>query len=166
MARCEQRGTLSRCQSCLLVFRAMACRRCGCRMLTKVGRTTPMLICTDCGLPVDQRESAALKRKRLWGALTLVCMAVMGGAILLLASINEIRREGGFQDAERQTEASSEEGEKDEQRLLLEPSRLVDPQRPATDGVKRSTATTPVKGQAMRVSAQPGAVEAQEKKEP
>lgn len=135
-------------------------------MITKVGRTTPMLICTDCGHPVDQRESAAIKRKRLWGALTLVGMAVLGGAILLLASINEIRREGEGQDAKRQTEASSEEGEKDEQRVLLEPSRLGDVQPPAADRVKVPPAATPVKGQGMKVSAQPRAVEAQEKKQP
>jgi hypothetical protein len=130
-------------------------------MIAKVGRTTPMLICTDCGHPVDQRESAAIKRKRLWGALTLVGMAVVGGAILLLASINEIRREGGGQDAERQTEASSEEGEK-----VLEPSWLVDEQPLAADRGKVPPAATPMKGQGMKVSAQTGAVEAQEKKQP
>lgn len=135
-------------------------------MITKVGRTTPMLICTDCGLPVDQRDSAALRRKRLWGALTLVGMAVVGGAIFLLASINEIRREGGGEDAERQTEASSDEGDKDDQRVLLEPSRLVEEPRAATERGKAPPAATPVKGQAMKVSAQPGAVEAQENKQP
>lgn len=69
----------------------MACRRCGCLMLTKVGRTTPMLICTDCGLPVDQRETAELKRKRFWGAVTLVTMASMGGLLLLMVSMSEMR---------------------------------------------------------------------------
>jgi hypothetical protein len=76
---------------------AMACRRCGCRMLTKVGRTAPMLICTDCGLPLDQRESADLKRKRLWGALTLMTMASMGGVLLLMVSMNELRTAGRLQ---------------------------------------------------------------------
>lgn len=69
----------------------MACRRCGCRMLTKVGHASPMLICTDCGLPADQRETADLKRKRLWGALTLLTMACMGGVLLLMVSMNEMR---------------------------------------------------------------------------
>jgi hypothetical protein len=75
----------------------MACRRCGCRMLTKVGRSTPMLICTDCGQPVDQRETADLKRKRLWGALTLMSMACMGGILLLMVSMNELRTAGRLQ---------------------------------------------------------------------
>jgi hypothetical protein len=76
---------------------AMACRRCGCRMLTKVGRSTPMLICTDCGLPVDHRETAELKRKRLWGALTLMSMACMSGILLLMVSMNELRTAGRLQ---------------------------------------------------------------------
>ncbi|MEB3201983.1 MAG: hypothetical protein VKK05_04105 [Synechococcus sp.] len=76
---------------------AMACRRCGCRMLTKVGRSTPMLICTDCGLPVDRRETADIKRKRLWGALTLMSMASMGGILLLMVSMNEMRTAGRLQ---------------------------------------------------------------------
>lgn len=87
----------------------MACRRCGCRMVTKVGRTTPMLICSDCALPVDQKESAALKRKRLWGAITLLAMAMVSGLMLLLATFNEIRTDGELSgDAERQGEAANE----------------------------------------------------------
>ncbi|MGA1302718.1 MAG: hypothetical protein ACO3ZD_01615 [Cyanobium sp.] len=70
---------------------AMACRHCGCRMLTKVGRTSPMLICTDCGQPVNQRETADRKRKHLWGALTLLTMACMGGVLLLMVSMSEMR---------------------------------------------------------------------------
>jgi hypothetical protein len=29
----------------------MSCTKCGCRMVTKVGRTSTMLICSDCGHP-------------------------------------------------------------------------------------------------------------------
>lgn len=144
----------------------MACRRCGCRMLTKVGRTHPMLICTDCGLPVDQRESAALKRKRLWGALTISGMACLGGAMLLLASINEMRREGGLEAVESSSESSSQDGEKEEGGRLLEPSGLVDLRAPSSDQPKSSPAVTPMKGPGIKVSAKPGAVAAQEKKEP
>ncbi|MFM7169925.1 MAG: hypothetical protein ACKOYH_03595 [Cyanobium sp.] len=88
----------------------MACRRCGCRMVTKVGRSAPMLICTDCGLPVDQRETAELKRKRLWGAVTLISMACMGGVLLLMVSINEMRTAGQLHVTPEGEKESKEKG--------------------------------------------------------
>jgi hypothetical protein len=102
-------------------------------MLTKVGQARPMLICTDCGLPVDQRESSALARQRLWGALTLVGMAFVSGAMLLLAMMYEWRTTGAQEgSAERTEEASGEGTPKGEERLLLEPSRLLKPQTQAS----------------------------------
>lgn len=88
----------------------MACRRCGCRMVTKVGRTTPMLICSECALPVDERETTALKRKRLWGAITLLGMALVSGLMLFLATFNEMRTDGELSgDTDKQGEAANEE---------------------------------------------------------
>jgi hypothetical protein len=79
-------------------------------MITKVGRTTPMLICTDCGQPVDQRECAVLKRKRLWGAITLMGMACIGGSMFLLSFVNEIRTAGRLElQSEGRGEAHREE---------------------------------------------------------
>jgi hypothetical protein len=143
----------------------MTCRRCGCRMLTKVGRATPMLICTDCGRPVDQRETAELKRKRLWGAITLMGMAVLGAATFLLASMNEMRRAATLEGAyERQGEASGEGAGED--RPLLEPSGLWDLQQPSAVRAGASSAESkPAKGQDVKVSAKPGAVETQDNKE-
>ncbi|MEB3305203.1 MAG: hypothetical protein VKL58_03200 [Cyanobacteriota bacterium] len=94
---------------------AMACRRCGCRMLTKVGRASPMLICTDCGLPVDQRHTADLNRKHFWGGLTLMTLASMGGVLLLMATMNEMRTARRLQitsEAERAKAGRSHEGDK------------------------------------------------------
>lgn len=95
----------------------MACHRCGCRMITKVGRSAPMLICTDCGLPVDQQESAESRRKHVWGYITLVGLASIGGAMFLLASMNEMRTTGqleipseGEKERERERESRSGEG--------------------------------------------------------
>ncbi|MEB3325952.1 MAG: hypothetical protein VKM17_11545 [Cyanobacteriota bacterium] len=107
----------------------MACRRCGCRMLTKVGHARPMLICTDCGQPVDQRESIAMARQRLWGALTLVGLAMMSGSMLLLATMYEWRRPGSMEGVfgTREEEAGNEE-KREESRALFEPSGLVQPQ--------------------------------------
>jgi hypothetical protein len=91
----------------------MACHRCGCRMITKVGRSAPMLICTDCGLPVDPQESAESRRKHVWGYITLVGLASIGGAMFLLASMNEMRTTGRLEipsEGEKEKESRSSEG--------------------------------------------------------
>ncbi len=101
-------------------------------MLTKVGRTNPMLICTDCGLPIDQRETAILSRQRLWGAVTLVAMAMVGSGMLLLASIKEMRQAKFLDDtSEDQTEESSQAGEKDKRSIFWQSSPLVDLTQPS-----------------------------------
>ena len=100
-------------------------------MLTRVGRTKPMLICTDCGLPIDQRETAILSRQRLWGAVTLVAMAMVGSGMLLLASIKEMRQAKFLDDtSEDQTEESSQAGEKDKRSIFWQSSPLVDLTQP------------------------------------
>ena len=126
-------------------------------MLTKVGHARPMLICTDCGQPVDQRDSIALARQRLWGALTLVGMAMLSGAMLLLASTYEWRK-AGLVDAEKQEQAASDEGTKEE-RAIFEPSGLIKPSGlvKASAGVKAQERPT------RTVSTQPNAATAQEK---
>jgi hypothetical protein len=107
---------------------AVACRRCGCRMVTKVGHARPMLICTDCGLPLDQRETSAMARQRLWGALWLVVMALVSGAILLLAMSYESRLASPLDESLERTDAGSdEEAKREKENLLLEPSTLVKP---------------------------------------
>lgn len=105
---------------------ALACRQCGCRMLTRVGRTKPMLICTDCGLPVDQRETATATRQQLGGAVTLMAMALLGGAMLLLASINEAQRAGLLEGGSEERRDDAKEGTDAKAQNLLEPSSLVD----------------------------------------
>lgn len=129
MARHELSAAMPQWQSFIFGVACVACRRCGCRMITKVGRTTPMLICTDCGLPMDQRETATLSRQRLSGAFALLAMALVAGAMVLLASVNEMRRARELEAAPgSQTEASAEEGSQEE-RILMEPSTLMEPNR-------------------------------------
>lgn len=142
----------------------MTCRRCGGRMVTKVGRSTPMLICSDCGLPVDQRETAVEKRKRLLGAITLVGMAALGGSVLLLASMNEMRTAGRIDGADLREDTSREEGGEGEQ-ALPEPSGLVDLLAPTPKQAGRLPGAKAGQGKSVSVSAKPGAVEAQEIKE-
>lgn len=101
-------------------------------MLTKVGRTNPLLICTDCGLPVDQQQTAKLSRQRFWGAFTLLAMALLGAAMLLLASIKEMSRPEVLEgSAENSMEASAEEGGKGENSRVMEPSSLMDAPSPS-----------------------------------
>jgi hypothetical protein len=102
-------------------------------MLTKVGRTHPMLICTDCGQPVDQRESAALARKRLWGAFTLVGLTLVSGSVLWLASIEERRMASGADEATEQQAEGGGEGEGEERAILMEPSALMRSTRTAAE---------------------------------
>ncbi len=97
-------------------------------MVTKVGHAHPMLICTDCGLPVDQRETSVMARQKLWGALALVTMFLISGSMLLLASIYESRTAGFLEESlEKADDRSKEEGNNEEERVLLEPSGLVKP---------------------------------------
>jgi cell division septation protein DedD len=99
-------------------------------MVTKVGHAKPMLICTDCGLPVDQRQTSEMARQRLWGALALVAMALISGAMLLLASINESRTAGFLEGSvDKPEKASGEDGQSSESLLLPEPSDLLKPPR-------------------------------------
>jgi hypothetical protein len=97
-------------------------------MLTKVGQSQRMLICTDCGQPVDQRESSAMARQRLWGALTLISLTVVSGAMLLLATMYESRNADAVKGSlDKPEDASGEEAKKGEETFLLEPSTLMNP---------------------------------------
>ena len=91
-----------------------------------------MLICTDCGLPLDERESQALARQRLGSALTLMVMATVGGAMALLAAMNEIQAARPGQGAgEQKQEEQKEEGREN---LLMAPSGLTESlERPSSD---------------------------------
>jgi hypothetical protein len=117
-------------------------------MLTKVGRTHPMLICTDCGQPVDQRESASLARKRLWGAFTLVGLTLVSGAVLWLASIEERRLATSPEEASEQRAEAGGEGEArgEERATLMEPSALM--------RSTRTTAEAPGRGAEARAHGQ------------
>jgi len=107
-------------------------------MLTKVGQSQQMLICTDCGQPVDQRESAAMARQRLWGALTLMSLTVVSGAMLLLATMYESRNADAVKGSlDKPEDASGEEAKTNEAPFLLEPSTLMKtsaPVKPSASG--------------------------------
>jgi hypothetical protein len=65
----------------------MACPKCGCRMLTKVGRAKTMLICSDCGHPHDP---ALDKPGSNWRQLSSVLLLVLiSGAALTLSLLSD-----------------------------------------------------------------------------
>lgn len=139
----------------------VACRKCGCRMVTKVGRSHPMLICSDCGLPVDDRQTSQLARQRLWGALTLVTMAFVSFAMLLLATLYEWRTAGALKDGgEQRGESSGEKEERREERALLEPSGLMGLlERPGVTEAERRAPHPKAGARTVSVSAKPPATE-------
>ena len=52
----------------------MACPKCGCRLLTKVGRSKKMLICSDCSHPL---EPSSDQLASLWRQLSTFMFVLM-----------------------------------------------------------------------------------------
>jgi DNA-directed RNA polymerase subunit RPC12/RpoP len=67
----------------------LACPKCGCRIVTKVGRGKAMLICADCGHPVDERQGEARLLQRGIAALIMAMIVGLGGMILFLSASND-----------------------------------------------------------------------------
>ena len=60
----------------------MSCTKCGCRMVTKVGRTSTMLICCDCGHPRAEKDRPHwISRQHLATAALLVALVGLAFAI-------------------------------------------------------------------------------------
>ena len=61
----------------------MSCMKCGCRMVTKVGRTNTMLICSDCGHPhAEKAQPHRVKLQHLSTAAFLAAVTVLAVAVL------------------------------------------------------------------------------------
>ena len=58
----------------------MACPKCGCRLLTKVGRSKQMLICSDCSNPLEPSFDQLASQWRQLSTLMFVLM-VAGVAV-------------------------------------------------------------------------------------
>jgi len=59
-------------------------------MVTKVGRSTRMLICSDCGHP-RPLEPAPSGRLRGW-ILTITFLVALAGSILAIARLNDLAK--------------------------------------------------------------------------
>ena len=61
----------------------MSCRKCGGRMVTKVGRTNTMLICSDCGHPrADKAQPHLVKLQHVATAAFLAAVTVLAITVL------------------------------------------------------------------------------------
>lgn len=66
----------------------MACPKCGCRLLTKVGRSKQMLICSDCSHP---REPSFDQLTIQWGQLsTMMFMLMVAGVAVFHTLVSDI----------------------------------------------------------------------------
>ena len=63
----------------------MACPKCGCRLLTKVGRSKTMLICSDCGHPQPTSDGIGFDWSQLSTVALLVAVAAVAMALSLLS---------------------------------------------------------------------------------
>lgn len=64
----------------------MACPKCGCRLLTKVGRSKTMLICADCGHPQDPSlEVGGFQWSQLSSVALLLGIAAVATALSFLS---------------------------------------------------------------------------------
>ena len=91
-----------RCQNNPLGKRLLACRRCGCRMVTKVGGRGNLLICSDCGVPVENLQGQQQHRQRLYAALALLSLTLVGGMVFLLAAMEDRLAPWATQTGQRQ----------------------------------------------------------------
>ena len=64
----------------------MACPKCGCRLLTKVGRSRTLLICADCGHPQDPSlETGGFQWSQLSTVALLLGIAAVATALSFLS---------------------------------------------------------------------------------
>jgi hypothetical protein len=78
----------------------MGCAKCGGRMLTKVGRSKPMLICTDCGHPISEVDNRENRKRQRNGSLFMLALVAVAMMAFFLTQIRE-RTNSGNNPAER-----------------------------------------------------------------
>ena len=88
----------------------MGCAKCGGRMLTKVGRRKPMLICSDCGQPVSEAEATERQQLRLQGSLFMLGLAAVAAMTFFLTHMRATTADGP-DPTEQSGEAPSEAAE-------------------------------------------------------
>jgi hypothetical protein len=95
-------------------------------MVTKVGRRGNLLICSDCGVPAEKPKGQPDNRQRLFGALALIGLTLVGGMIFFLAAVEE--RLAPNINQSRQRVDGAVQGEEDQR--LQEPALLAPDPKP------------------------------------
>lgn len=98
-----------------------------------VGRRGNLLICCDCGVPVENLQGQLQHRQRLYAALALISLTLVGGMIFLLAAMDD--RLAPWATQTGQSEGGTQSG--DERQRLPEPALLAPDPKP-TAGISRS----------------------------
>lgn len=73
---------------------AVPCSRCGCRLVSKLGRGKGMLICADCGHPQATLVDPSKRRNTALAAFSLIGILFVGTSVLLLDSIHDTLHPG------------------------------------------------------------------------
>jgi len=95
-------------------------------MVTMVGRRGNLLICCDCGVPVENLQGQLQHRQRLYAALALISLTLVGGMIFLLAAMDDRLAPWAIQTG--QSEGGTQSG--DERQRLPEPALLAPDPKP------------------------------------
>lgn len=95
-------------------------------MVTMVGRRGNLLICCDCGVPVENLQGQLQHRQRLYAALALISLTLVGGMIFLLAAMDD--RLAPWATQTGQSEGGTQSG--DERQRLPEPALLAPDPKP------------------------------------
>ena len=103
-----------------------------------VGRRGNLLICSDCGVPVENLQGQRQHRQRLYAALVLICLTLVGGMIFLLAAMED--RLAPWATQTGQSEGGAQNG--DESPRLPEPALLAPDPKPTAS---ISSPTLPIK---------------------
>lgn len=91
-----------------------------------VGRRGNLLICCDCGVPVENLQGQLQHRQRLYAALALISLTLVGGMIFLLAAMDD--RLAPWATQTGQSEGGTQSG--DERQRLPEPALLAPDPKP------------------------------------
>ena len=95
-------------------------------MVTMVGRRGNLLICCDCGVPVENLQGQLQHRQRLYAALALISLTLVGGMIFLLAAMDD--RLAPWATQTGQSEGGTQSG--NERQRLPEPALLAPDPKP------------------------------------
>ena len=104
---CRNRVTRN-CNSGISCRVLMGCAKCGGRMLTKVGRRKPMLICSDCGHPISDNATPERRRLMLSSARLMAGLLAVASLTLVLSRLREANLE------QAQPTAADQGGQADE----------------------------------------------------